>query len=239
MTAPGTPSTPGQGAVIIDGPGLYATADGREVAVTAQHGKRWRGHLGQNLDWWYEPSGELAGMPEHPDRIVRKLPTPTPAPSQQTVEGVAEKIERLEAELKDRDETIGRLCDDAWGHVYPGMTDWDYPDQAIRHLRQYADELKADKDSAYEERSRIVAAFARTVHVLCGWPVVVTRTAIAGWGPEWHGCVYITTPAGQVSWHFHDDHAPLFDGLPRAVRAEWDGHDTAEKYRRLDRLPGR
>lgn len=159
--------------------------------------------------------------------------------AEQTVEGVAEKIERLEAELKDRDETIGRLCDDAWGHVYPGMTDWDYPDQAIRHLRQYADELKADKDSAYEERSRIVAAFARTVHVLCGWPVVVTRTAIAGWGPEWHGCVYITTPAGQVSWHFHDDHAPLFDGLPRAVHAEWDGHDTAEKYRRLDRLPGR
>jgi hypothetical protein len=63
------------------------------------------------------------------------------------------------------------------------------------------------------------------------------RTAIEGWSPEWHGCVYIDLPTGQVSWHFHDDQAHLFAFLP-PYEGEWDGHDTPEKYRRVLALTG-
>jgi hypothetical protein len=89
--------------------------------------------------------------------------------------------------------------------------------------------MKARKDGAYEERNRVVAALARL------FPSGVARTAIEGWAEEWHGCVYIDTPVGQMSWHFHDSHAHLFAGLP-SYQGSWDGHDTPEKYRRLAAL---
>ena len=85
------------------------------------------------------------------------------------------------------------------------------------------------KDGAYEERNRVVAAIASM------FPSGTKITAIEGWDPEWHGCVYIDLPTGQVSWHYHDDQAHLFAGLP-PYEGEWDGHDTPEKYRRLAAL---
>lgn len=85
------------------------------------------------------------------------------------------------------------------------------------------------KDVAYEERNRVVAAIASI------YPAGTKRTNIEGWDPEWHGCVYIDLPAGQVSWHYHDDQAHLFANLP-PYEGEWDGHDTPEKYRRLAAL---
>ena len=86
--------------------------------------------------------------------------------------------------------------------------------------------LRAALDAAYEERNRVVAALA--VH----YPAGTARPDIAGWEPEWLGCVYIDTPHGQVSWHFHDSQAHLFAHLP-AYPGQWDGHDTPEKYRRV------
>lgn len=77
-----------------------------------------------------------------------------------------------------------------------------------------------------------VALVARMA-VAMGLPVAVTKTAIEGWSEDWHGCIYIGLPTGQVSWHFHDSQAHLFDGLPQRAEA-WDGHDTPEKYRRVD-----
>lgn len=91
------------------------------------------------------------------------------------------------------------------------------------------DEMRAAKDGAYLERNRVVAALA------CCFPAGVARTAIEGWDPEWENCVYVDLPTGQVSWHFHDDHAHLFARLP-AYPGAWDGHDTPEKYRRLAAL---
>lgn len=84
------------------------------------------------------------------------------------------------------------------------------------------------------ERNRVVAALA-WMALKSGWKVGVKRTDIEGWKPQWHGCVYIETPTGQVSWHFHDDHAYLFERLPE-FDGEWDGHDTETKYERLRRL---
>lgn len=99
---------------------------------------------------------------------------------------------------------------------------------ARQFLRAYEinKSLIAEKDCAYEERNRVVAALATLV------PSGVKKTDIEGWDPEWHGCVFIDMSCGQLSWHYHDSQAYLFDGLP-AYSGEWDGHSTTEKYERL------
>lgn len=91
------------------------------------------------------------------------------------------------------------------------------------------DELRAQKDSAYLERNRLVAALAQC------FPSGIRATAIEGWDPEWHGCVFIDLPSGQASWHYHTSHAFLFEGLP-PYEKPWDGHSTEEKYARLRAL---
>lgn len=97
---------------------------------------------------------------------------------------------------------------------------------AIRALRKERDDIEARKDAAYEERNRVVAALASRFYA------GTARTAIEGWSDDWHGCVYIDLPTGQVSWHFHDSQAWLFSHL-LPYRGEWDGHTTEEKYERL------
>lgn len=99
----------------------------------------------------------------------------------------------------------------------------------IRAALADAADLKARKDGAYLERNQVVAALAKC------FPSGVARTAIEGWSEDWHGCVYIDLPTGQVSWHFHDSQAGLFDGLP-PYQGQWDGHTTDEKYARLAAL---
>ncbi len=89
--------------------------------------------------------------------------------------------------------------------------------------------VKADKDQAYLERNHLVAALARL------YPSGTARTDIPGWSPDWHGCVYIDLPGGQISYHYHDSHALLFSGLP-AYEGEWDGHDKDAVHQRLGAL---
>jgi hypothetical protein len=86
-----------------------------------------------------------------------------------------------------------------------------------------------EADKAYEERNRLVALLARL------YPSGLRHTAIEGWDPEWNGCVFIDTPVGQMSWHYHDREAHLFDGLPPYVKP-WDGHTTEQKHERLAKL---
>ncbi|KKN60725.1 hypothetical protein LCGC14_0529240 [marine sediment metagenome] len=110
-------------------------------------------------------------------------------------------------------------------------------DRAIRaerardEAREEVGRLREAKDGAYEERNRCVALIAAMGKYL-GWRVGLSRTAIEGWDEEWHGIIYIDTPRGQISWHYHDSHAPFFGGLP-PYTGTWDGHDTGEKYRRV------
>jgi hypothetical protein len=94
-------------------------------------------------------------------------------------------------------------------------------------------QLMEQRDTAYAERNQCVAALARCAGAL-RYPVSVTKTDIPGWDSVWHNCVYIDLPTGQVSWHFHDDDAELFAGLPATFGSQWDGHDTPEKYRRVN-----
>lgn len=99
-------------------------------------------------------------------------------------------------------------------------------------LRSHA-EMRTRKNNAYTERNRCVALMAHTALAL-GVDAGRSRTNIPGWDEKWHGIVYIDLPTGQVSWHFHDDHAPLFASLPE-YDGTWDGHDIEEKYRRVHR----
>lgn len=89
------------------------------------------------------------------------------------------------------------------------------------------EQLEAAKDYAYLQRNHLVAALARC------FPSGIRKTAIEGWSEDWHGCVYLDLPAGQISYHYHDSHAFLFAGLP-AYDRPYDGHDKAEVHRRLE-----
>lgn len=105
-------------------------------------------------------------------------------------------------------------------------------DELLR-LRAEFGALEDRKNGAYEERNRCVALLAHMA-VAMGLTAGLRRTNIPGWSEDWHNCVYIDLPAGQVSWHYHDSHAPLFAGLPEYA-GEYDGHTTAEKYLRVAR----
>jgi hypothetical protein len=102
----------------------------------------------------------------------------------------------------------------------------DLTSAALRDLAAERDALRASKDAAYEERNRVVALLAAV------FPSVRARTVIEGWSENWHGCIYVTLPTGQASWHYHDSHAHLFAHVPEGA-AIWDGHTTPEKYERV------
>jgi len=87
-------------------------------------------------------------------------------------------------------------------------------------------------EQGYFERNAVVAALARL------FPSGLARTDIPGWEPEWHGCVYIDLPTGQVSFHYHDRDGHLFKGLP-PYNKPWDGHDKATALARLAQLEAR
>jgi hypothetical protein len=109
-----------------------------------------------------------------------------------------------------------------------------YAAPLVQALEVEVERLTAAKKEAYEERNRVVA-FAAHQALALGHRAGVAPTAIEGWDEAWHGCVYIETPHGQASWHYHDSQAHLFAGLPPYDEG-WDGHTTAEKYERLARL---
>lgn len=87
-----------------------------------------------------------------------------------------------------------------------------------------------DKDQAYLERNHLVAMLARL------YPSGIRATNIPGWSPDWHGCVYIDLPSGQISYHYHDSHSYLFADLPPYTK-EWDGHDKNTVHARLKSTP--
>lgn len=89
-------------------------------------------------------------------------------------------------------------------------------------------ELGTFLDQLYEERAKILVAFA----LLCktighrvgfrddpktpGWPVL-----------------FIDLPEGQVSWHFSAEMREGIAGEIGVYLDEWDGHTTEQKYERL------
>lgn len=89
----------------------------------------------------------------------------------------------------------------------------------------------SEADSIYRERARLVAFLASR------YPAV--RAYSDPFEPDW-SVVYVTTPAGQMSWHIAPSDVDLFRHVPLVdagnQRARWDGHSTEEKYARLAAL---
>jgi hypothetical protein len=81
-------------------------------------------------------------------------------------------------------------------------------------------------DSVYRERNRLVAFLAQI------YPSVLWQE-----DAEW-SVVYVRTLAGQMSWHIGTADLDLFQGIGWVIENPWDGHDTDEKYRRLQKLTG-
>ena len=104
----------------------------------------------------------------------------------------------------------------------------------VREVERERDEAKRAKDGAYSERDKCVAMLATLAHAL-GWTVYL-GTHVGEWEDDWRNIVFIDTPAGQVSWHYHDSERPWFAWIglvqPREPKA-WDGHSTPQKYERL------
>lgn len=102
-------------------------------------------------------------------------------------------------------------------------------------------DYRAERDAAYAERNKLVAALARMMiaHGGRAWLAEHDPTDEA-WDPEWRWIVFIDSPSvGQMSWHIHVSERDLFQFLPINVAGEWpawDGHTTAEKYERVARL---
>ncbi len=94
--------------------------------------------------------------------------------------------------------------------------------------------MSTDIDAVYRERNHCVSAIAGAA-ISLGCRVYVTKTNIPEWDAVWQNCIYIELPTGQVSWHFHDRDAYLFQAFPKIDFVKWDGHDTKEKYKRLNR----
>jgi hypothetical protein len=96
----------------------------------------------------------------------------------------------------------------------------------------------ADRAPSLVESTRELLAALANHPQLSAWVACRSRTAIDGWSDDWHGCVYIETPGGQLSWHYHDSHSRLFEHLPFVEHHRWDGHTTEEKYARIEKLTG-
>lgn len=112
----------------------------------------------------------------------------------------------------------------------------DKPDEAAEEIVDALNKIElhtvVDReklDAVYQERNRLVALLARI------YPSGISRTDIEGWDPDWHNVVYIDTPMGQMSWHYHTRDAWMFSGLD-FYAGQWDGHSTEEKYNRMRSL---
>lgn len=95
-----------------------------------------------------------------------------------------------------------------------------------RQMVNLARHMEIEKNSAYHERNQLVAALANI------YPSGILKTDITGWDDAWHNCVFIDSPIGQLSWHYHDSEIYLFEHLP-SYHGVWDGHSTEDKYARL------
>jgi hypothetical protein len=97
-------------------------------------------------------------------------------------------------------------------------------------VRQVALEVAVeDKDAAYAERDRLVAALSKC------FPSHLATHDGADWHHDWRTIVCIHLPTGQATWHIHDSERPWFSHL-LTLEDHWDGHSTAEKYERLGRM---
>lgn len=97
-------------------------------------------------------------------------------------------------------------------------------------LLEYAALLEGRKDNAYWERNKLLALISRI------FPSHLSRhPAEEEWEDDWRNIVCVHLPSGQATWHIHDQELANFQHLEWGEN-HWDGHDTLEKYDRVDQV---
>jgi len=143
----------------------------------------------------------------------------------------AEAAPRLTESMRQLGEGLARI-----GHAYQ-QGQQAYRDESVRlavqgstgdETRETVSEATRARDLAYTERARLVAVLAA---VWDSWWAPDPKT------PDYR-VVYVKSPAGQLSWHIHQDDWHLFEHVApaRHARPTWDGHSTEEKNARLAAL---
>lgn len=137
------------------------------------------------------------------------------------------EYERLTSALKEYEGTWDRCCSVLAAAVPIEKEDgeWIY-EKAVRYIKM----LESQKNQAYAERNRLVAALSKL------FPASLERHEGENWEDDWRWVVYIDLPTGQASWHIHDSELELFQHLERNTGRKWDGHSPEEKYKRLEQL---
>lgn len=106
---------------------------------------------------------------------------------------------------------------------------------ALGRLQNKVDTLDMQLQAVYADRDLILALLVRMCAGGAGWSVGVGPASDAE--PGFSNVIYIKTPEGQLSWHFPDSEADLFDGLPDfGTEWVWDGHTTEQKHDRMRRV---
>lgn len=114
--------------------------------------------------------------------------------------------------------------------IYPGQQPTEKEGSMVTdYFLDRIEDLTEAKNKAYSERNQLIVLLTAL------YPSGIKRTDIPGWLEEWKNCVYIDTPTGQMSWHYHDKDKELFQHLP-PYEKEWDGHTTEQKYQRFKKL---
>jgi len=103
--------------------------------------------------------------------------------------------------------------------------------QQIAQVRAMITRLETEREAAYHDRDLVLALLARLA-AASGWPVGTREDTSPAAEPRFRRVVYVETPAGQLSWHYAAEEAPLFATLPEHTKA-WDGHTTPEKHARI------
>ncbi|MFD7161259.1 DUF4326 domain-containing protein [Kribbella sp. NPDC059898] len=104
----------------------------------------------------------------------------------------------------------------------------------VDELPCHRDELarRAAERAVYAERAQLVALVSA-----CFW----AARAVDPGEPMCPDVIYLETPQGQLSWHLAAVDVERFFRHVELVdegheRAQWDGHSTTEKYRRISEL---
>ena len=125
-------------------------------------------------------------------------------------------------ELKEKKKIIAHL-NESIGDMF----------QSNEKLRKKVAELEQQKNTAYAERNRVLAALAKAGQEL-GWNVGVGQhdPADTNWESDCRTLLFIDLPTGQASWHYPDNQKGLLEQLPKYA-SPWDGHSTVVKYERV------
>ena len=92
-------------------------------------------------------------------------------------------------------------------------------------------EIGDEKDIVYRERNRCVA-LAASMAIKLGYNAGIARHTGEDKGDK-NSVVYIDLPTGQISWHIRDCEKEIFSFLNEYI-GSFDGHDTKEKYKRIE-----